>query len=38
MTAENTPPEQQPQKIREEKMLKAEDIAETIYFTLIQPR
>ncbi|GAB4465097.1 MAG: SDR family oxidoreductase [Armatimonadaceae bacterium] len=38
MTTDQVTPEEQSGKIAEEKMLKAEDIAECIYFTLIQPR
>jgi len=37
MTASKVPPEEQPKKQEEGQMLKAEDIAECIYYTLIQP-
>ena len=38
MTAENTPPEEQPKKIEAMEMLKAEDLAECVYYVLIQPK
>jgi NADP-dependent 3-hydroxy acid dehydrogenase YdfG len=38
MTAEKTPPQEQPEKIEQMKMLRAEDIAECVHYTLIQPR
>jgi NADP-dependent 3-hydroxy acid dehydrogenase YdfG len=38
MTAENTPPEEQPEKIEKMEMLRTEDIAECVHYTLIQPK
>jgi len=38
MTASKTPPAEQPQKEEQEKMLRAEEIAESIYYALTQPR
>jgi NADP-dependent 3-hydroxy acid dehydrogenase YdfG len=38
MTAENTPPEEQPKKIEAMEMLKAEEIAECVYYCLTQPQ
>jgi len=38
MTARKTPPAEQPQKEDEEKMLRAEEIAESIYYALTQPK
>lgn len=37
MASESTPPEEQPEKIEKGTMLKAEDIAESIRFALMQP-
>ncbi len=37
MTASKVPVEEQPQKIEQAEMLRAEDLAEAIYFTLSQP-
>jgi NADP-dependent 3-hydroxy acid dehydrogenase YdfG len=38
MTEDKTPVEEQPQKQREMKMLKAEDIAACVYYCLTQPK
>lgn len=38
MTAENTPPEEQPAKIAAMEMLKAEEIAECVLYVLTQPK
>lgn len=38
MTAKNTPPEEQPAKEAAMEMLKAEDIAECVYYCLVQPK
>jgi NADP-dependent 3-hydroxy acid dehydrogenase YdfG len=37
MTASEHPPEEQPSEIEEGTMLKAEDIAESVHFALVQP-
>jgi len=38
MTAENTPPEEQPKKIEAMEMLKSEELAECVYYCLSQPK